>query len=173
MDDVALVVRIRTGDEQAMAQLYDRYSSIVYSVALRVLSDTGSAEDVVQDVFMQLWRNPAAFDASRGSLPAWLAVIARNRAIDAVRRRRPENDIAETIVSVDHDLIGEAERARVIDKVRGTLGGMPAAQRNALELAFFDGLTHSEIAAKTGEPLGTIKTRIRAGLMALRKALNA
>jgi RNA polymerase sigma-70 factor, ECF subfamily len=167
-----MVVRIRTGDEQAMTQLYDRYSSIVYSVALRVLGDTGTAEDVVQDVFMQLWRNPAAFDSSRGSLPAWLAVIARNRAIDAIRKRHPEDDIAETIVSVEPDLVGEAERARAIDKVRGTLGTMPAPQRDALELAFFEGLTHSEIAAKTGEPLGTIKTRIRAGLLALRKALN-
>jgi RNA polymerase sigma-70 factor, ECF subfamily len=167
-----MVVRIRTGDEQAMAQLYDRYSSIVYSVALRVLGDTGGAEDVVQDVFMQLWRNPAAFDSSRGSLPAWLAVIARNRAIDAIRKRRPEDDIAETIVSVEPDLAGEAERARAIEKVRGTLGTMPAPQRDALELAFFEGLTHSEIAEKTGEPLGTIKTRIRAGLLALRKALN-
>jgi RNA polymerase sigma-70 factor, ECF subfamily len=167
-----MVVRIGTGDEQAMAQLYDRYSSIVYSVALRVLGDTGSAEDVVQDVFMQLWRNPAAFDSSRGSLPAWLAVIARNRAIDAIRKRHPEDDIAETIVSIEPDLVGEAERARAIDKVRGTLGTMPAPQRDALELAFFEGLTHSEIAAKTGEPLGTIKTRIRAGLLALRKALN-
>ena len=167
-----MVVRIRTGDEQAMAQLYDRYSSIVYSVALRVLGDTGGAEDVVQDVFMQLWRNPAAFDSSRGSLPAWLAVIARNRAIDAIRKRRPEDDIAETIVSVEPDLAGETERARAIEKVRGTLGAMPAPQRDALEMAFFEGLTHSEIAAKTGEPLGTIKTRIRAGLLALRKVLN-
>jgi RNA polymerase sigma-70 factor, ECF subfamily len=170
--DARMVVRIRSGDEQAMAQLYDRYSSIVYSVALRVLGDTGGAEDVVQDVFMQLWRNPAAFDSSRGSLPAWLAVIARNRAIDAIRKRHPEDDIAETIVSVEPDLVGEAERARAIDKVRGTLGAMPAPQRDALELAFFEGLTHSEIAAKTGEPLGTIKTRIRAGLLAMRKALN-
>jgi len=172
MDDARLVVRIRTGDEQAMAQLYDRYSPIVYSVALRVLGDTGGAEDVMQDVFMQLWRNPAAFDSSRGSVPAWLAVVARNRAIDAIRKRRPADDIADTIVSVEPDLVGETERARAVDKVRGTLGGMPAAQRKALEMAFFEGLTHSEIAEKTGEPLGTVKTRIRSGLLALRKAMN-
>ncbi len=170
--DTRLVAGIRSGDDQAMAQLYDRYSSIVYSVALRVLGDTGAAEDVLQDVFMQLWRNPGAFDSSRGSLPAWLAVITRNRAIDALRKRRPEDDIADTIVSLEPDLAGEAERARAMDKIRGTLGTMPAAQRTALELAFFEGLTHSEIAQKTGEPLGTIKTRIRAGLLALRKALN-
>ena len=155
-----------------MAQLYDRYSSIVYSVALRVLGDTGAAEDILQDVFMQLWRNPGAFDSSRGTLPAWLAVITRNRAIDALRKRRPEDDIADTVVSIEPDLAGDAERARAIDQIRGTLGSMPAAQRTALELAFFEGLTHSEIAEKTGEPLGTIKTRIRAGLLALRKALK-
>jgi len=156
-----------------MATLYDRYSSIVYAVSLRVLGDTGAAEDVLQEVFMQLWRNPGAFDASRGNLGAWLAVIARNRAIDTLRKRRPETDIADVVVSVETDMAGEAERSRAMEKVRGTLGGMPAAQRSALEMAYFEGLTHTEIAAKTGEPLGTIKTRIRAGLMALRKGFEA
>jgi len=155
-----------------MAMLYDRYSSIVYSVALRVLGDTGAAEDVLQEVFMQLWRNPGGFDSSRGNLAAWLAVISRNRAIDAVRKRRPDTDIADVIVSVEPDLAGDAERARAMEKVRGALGAMPSAQRSALEMAYFEGLTHTEIAAKTGEPLGTIKTRIRAGLLALRKAFN-
>lgn len=153
-----------------MALLYDRYSSMVYAVALRVLGDTGAAEDVLQEVFMQLWRNPGVFDSSRGNLGAWLAVISRNRAIDQLRRRRPETDIADVVVSVEPDLAGEAERSRAIAKVRDVLGTMPAAQRTALEMAYFEGLTHSEIAAKTGEPLGTIKTRIRTGLMTLRKA---
>jgi len=152
-----------------MATLYDRYSSVVYSVALRVLGDTGAAEDVLQEVFIQLWRNPLAFNASRGNLGAWLAVIARNRAIDALRKRRPETDVTDIVVSVEPDLAGDAERARAMEKVRGALGSMPAAQRSALEMAYFEGLTHTEIAAKTGEPLGTVKTRIRAGLMALRK----
>ena len=171
--DVSLVWAIRSGDESAMATLYDRYSSVVYAVGLRVLGDTGAAEDVLQEVFMQLWRNPGVFDASRGNLGAWLAVIARNRAIDTLRKRRPETDIADVVVSVEPDMAGEAERSRAMEKVRGTLGGMPAAQRSALEMAYFEGLTHTEIAAKTGEPLGTIKTRIRAGLMALRKAFEA
>ena len=155
-----------------MALLYDRYSSIVYSVALRVLGDTGAAEDVLQEAFMQLWRNPGVFDSSRGSLGAWLAVIARNRAIDALRKRHPETDITDVIVSVEPDLAGDAERARTMEKVLGALGAMPLAQRNALEMAYFEGLTHTEIAAKTGEPLGTIKTRIRTGLLALRKAFS-
>lgn len=169
--DLALVTAIRSGDQGAMGELYDRYSSIVYSVALRVLQDTGAAEDVLQEIFMQLWRNPGAFDASRGNMGAWLAVVARHRAIDALRRRKPENDIADIIISVEPDLASEAERARVMEKVRAALGTMPKEQRLAIEMAYFEGLTHSEIAEKTGEPLGTIKTRIRNGLMTLRKVL--
>jgi RNA polymerase sigma-70 factor (ECF subfamily) len=170
--DVTLVSAIRSGDESAMGALYDRYSSIVYSVALRVLGDTGAAEDVMQEVFMQLWRNPGAFDAARGNLGAWLAVIARNRAIDSLRKRRPQTDIEDVVLSVEQDMAGAAERARAMEKARAVLGGMPAAQRMALEMAYFEGLTHTEIAARTGEPLGTIKTRIRAGLLMLRKAFS-
>lgn len=169
--DLALVTATRSGDQGAMAALYDRYSSIIYSVALRVLQDTGAAEDVLQDIFMQLWRNPGAFDASRGNMAAWLAVIARNRAIDALRRRRPENNIEDVVVFVEHNLASEADRSRTMHKVRGAMQAMPAPQRAALEMAYFEGLTHSEIAGKTGEPLGTIKTRIRTGLLALRKVL--
>jgi len=156
-----------------MTLLYDRYSSIVYAVALRVLGETGAAEDVLQEVFLQLWRNPGAFDSSRGNLGAWLAVITRNRAIDGLRKRRPETDIADVVVSVEPDMARDAERARAMEQVRGALGIMPAAQRSALEMAYFEGLTHVEIADKTGEPLGTIKTRIRNGLLALRKTFVA
>jgi RNA polymerase sigma-70 factor, ECF subfamily len=171
-NDAMLVSAIRSGDESAMGQLYDRYSSIVYSVALRVLGDTGAAEDVLQEVFIQLWRNPGVFDASRGSLPGWLAVITRNRAIDSLRKRRPETDINDVIVSIEPDMLRGAEWGRALDKIRGALDAMPVAQRLALEMAYFEGLTHTEIAEKTGEPLGTIKTRIRAGLQALRKVFN-
>jgi len=167
-----LVSAVRSGDEQAMAQIYERYSAIVYSVALRVLGDTAAAEDILQEVFMQLWRTPGGFDSSRGSLPGWLAVIARNRAIDSLRKRRPETDINDVVVSIEPDLAATAEWNRALEKVRGVLDGMPSLQRSALEMAFFQGLTHSEIAEKTGEPLGTIKTRIRAGLLSLRKAFN-
>jgi RNA polymerase sigma-70 factor (ECF subfamily) len=171
--DLALVTAIRSGNQGAMAALYDRYSSIVYSVALRVLQDTGAAEDVLQEIFMQLWRNPGAFDANRGNMAAWLAVISRHRAIDALRRRRPANNIEDLVVSVEPDLAGDADRTRTMDKVRGALETMPSTQRSALEMAYFEGLTHVEIADKTGEPLGTIKTRIRAGLLSLRKVLAA
>jgi RNA polymerase sigma-70 factor (ECF subfamily) len=172
LQESALVSAIRAGDQGAMAALYDRYSSIVYGVALRVLGDTGAAEDVQQDVFMQLWRNPAAFDASRGHLGAWLAVIARNRSIDVLRKRKPEDDVGDVVLSVVPDMAADADRSRIANQVRKLLGAMPSIQRAALEMAYYEGLTHSEIAAKTGEPLGTIKTRIRAGLIALRKAFQ-
>jgi len=172
LPDLATVTALKSGDQGAMAVLYDRYASVVYAVALRVLGEAGAAEDVLQEVFLQLWRNPGAFDAARGSLGAWLAVITRNRAIDSLRKRRPETDIEDCVVSVAPDLAAEADRSRAAEKVRNVLGGMPAAQRDALQMAYFEGLSHTEIATKTGEPLGTIKTRIRAGLMSLRKAFQ-
>lgn len=171
-DEAGLITRIRAGDETAMADLYDRYSGIVYGVALRVLGNTSAAEDVVQEVFLQLWRNPQAFDPDRGKLAPWLAVIARNRAIDLLRKRPMEDDIDELPISTGVDLEDEAAQRLAISKVRGVLGQLPADQRRLLEMAFFEGLTHTEIASKTGEPLGTVKTRIRSGLLALRKAFS-
>ena len=155
-----------------MAELYDRYSGVVYSVSLRVLGDTGAAEDVLQEVFLQLWRNPDLFDSSRGNLAPWLAVISRNRSIDGLRKRHPESDVEDVVLSVEPDMAGDADRAIAMNKVRVVLGEMPAAQRSALEMAYFEGLSHSEISAKTGEPLGTVKTRIRTGLLTLRKAFE-
>ena len=169
-DDAALIARMRAGDQRAMADLYDRYSGVVYGVALRVLADTTAAEDVVQEIFLQLWRNPRAFDAERGRLAPWLAVIARNRAIDHLRKRPMEDDIDDLPISTGVDLESDSAQKLAIEKVRGVLAQLPAEQRKALELAYFEGMTHSEIAGKTGEPLGTIKTRIRTGLLALRKA---
>lgn len=169
-DDANLVARLRAGDEGAMADLYDRYSGIVYGVALRVLGSTTAAEDVLQEIFLQLWRNPGAFDAERGTLPAWLAVISRNRAIDHLRKRPPEDDIEGLSISIDIDIEDEAARRQAVQRIRAVMSGLPQEQRKSLEMAYFEGLTHSEISRKTGEPLGTIKTRIRAGLLALRKA---
>ncbi len=167
-DEMRLVARVRAGDQQALAELYDRYSHVVYGVALRILQDTGAAEDILQDIFLQLWRRPDAFDSSRGSLAAWLAVIARHRSIDRLRRRRPETDIEECVIAGGVDPRDETERSLVIEKVRVVMNEMSSDQRTAMEMAFFQGLTHSEIAEKTGEPLGTIKTRIRSGLQMLR-----
>jgi RNA polymerase sigma-70 factor (ECF subfamily) len=170
-DDAALIARILAGEQGAMADLDDRYAGVVYGVALRVLASTAAAEDVVQEVFLQLWRNPQAFDSDRGRLAPWLAVIARNRAIDLLRKRPPEDDIDELPISTGVNLEDAASQKLVVDKVRVVLGGLPQDQRKALEMAFFEGMTHSEIAGKTGDPLGTVKTRIRNGLLALRKVL--
>lgn len=172
VNDASLVAAIRRGNQEAMAELYDRYSSVVYAVALRVLGETGAAEDVLQEVFMQLWRNPGAFDAGRGNLAPWLAVITRNRAVDVLRKRWPQSELEETTLSVDPDLAAEADRGRVSQRVRAALSEMPTQQRRALEMAYFEGYSHSEISSKTGEPLGTVKTRIRNGLFLLRKAVE-
>jgi RNA polymerase sigma-70 factor (ECF subfamily) len=137
-------------------------------VAMRILQDTGAAEDLLQDVFLQLWRKPDAFDSSRGSLAAWLAVIARHRSIDRLRQRRPETDIEDCVITSATDLGDETQRSLMIEKVRVVMNELAPDQRTAMEMAFFEGLTHTEIAEKTGEPLGTIKTRIRSGLQLLR-----
>jgi RNA polymerase sigma-70 factor, ECF subfamily len=171
--DLALIGRVRSGEAGAMALLYDRFASVVYGVALRTLGDAEAAEDVLQEVFLQLWRNPAAFDSSRGSLAAWLAVIARNRALDQRRRRRPEVDIDNVVLPVQVDLADASEKDRFLRKVRGALAAMPGPQRSALEKAFFQGMTHTEIAEETGEPLGTVKTRIRTAVLTLREALGS
>ncbi len=156
-----------------MATLFDRYSKVVYSVALRVLRDPAAAEDVLQDIFMQIWRKPESFVSSRGSLAGWLAVIARNRSIDSLRRRKPQDSVDDVVLASSYNLAEEAERNAMMEKARSVMVGLPAEQRKMIEMAFFDGLTHSEISELTGDPLGTVKTRIRTGLLVLRKAMQA
>ncbi len=172
-DDASLLLLVQKGDEYAMASLFDRYSKVVYSVALRVLRDPASAEDVLQEIFMQLWRNPEGFIATRGSLGGWLAVVARNRSIDALRRKRPSEQADDMALASPYNLADEAERNNMMEKARSVIHLLPLEQRKTLEMAFFDGLTHSEIAEMTGDPLGTVKTRIRSALTTLRKAFKA
>jgi len=171
-DDLSLLALVRKGDEQAMAALFDRYSKVVYSVALRVLRDPAAAEDVLQEVFMQVWRNPGSFTSTRGSLGGWLAVVARNRAIDTLRRRRPTDSVDDVVLASSTNIASEVERSSLMERARGVIVTLPAEQRKTLEMAFFDGLTHSEIAELTGDPLGTVKTRIRSALLTLRKAFQ-
>lgn len=171
--DELLLTRVKGFDQRAMTELFDRYGAMVYSVALRVLNDPGQAEDVMQEIFFQVWRRPDLFVSGRGSLGAWLAVMARNRAIDALRRRRPTDSVDEVVLAATTDFAAQIERDRVMEKVREALGDLPAEQQRSVEMAFFEGLTHSEIAARTGEPLGTVKTRIRSALMSVRKAISA
>ncbi len=170
--DADLIAAMRAQEPTALADVYDRYSSIVYSVALRVLRDTAAAQDVMQEVFLQLWRRPDIYTPQRGSLPAWLAVVTRNRSIDALRRQRPTDNVEELQLASHFDLGSDSERTLMLDKVRGLLGSLPEDHRHALELAFFEGHTHAEIAEMTGNPLGTVKTRIRSALITLRKALQ-
>jgi len=171
--DAQLLDRVRRGDEQAMGTLYDRYSRVVYSVALRVLRDPASAEDVLQDVFLGVWRKPETFVSARGSLGGWLAVVARNRAIDTLRRKRPSEQVEEIQLASPFNLADEAERNTLMQRARAILLHLPLEQRKTLEMAYFDGLTHTEIAEITGDPLGTVKTRIRSALLSLRKELEA
>ena len=172
-DDASLLALVGRGDEHAMAALFDRYSRVVYSVALRVLRDPSSAEDVLQEIFMQIWRSPDGFTAARGSLGGWLAVVSRNRSIDALRRRRPTDSTDDVVLASTFNLSEEAERNVMIERARAAMVSLPLEQRKTLEMAFFDGLTHSEIAEMTGDPLGTVKTRIRSALLSLRKAFQS
>jgi len=146
---------------------------MVYSVALRVLKDPGQAEDVMQDVFFNVWENPKLFVSGRGSLGGWLLVVARNRSIDALRRRKPSDSVDDVVLPSKTNLAAEAERNTIMEKVRAVMNGLPQDQQKSLQLAFFDGLSHSEIAARTGDPLGTVKTRIRSALISVRKAIEA
>lgn len=170
--DEDLLARVQRGDDKALATLYDRYSKIVYSVALRVMRDASAAEDVLQEIFLQVWRNPSGFLASRGSLGGWLAVVSRNRSIDWLRRKKPTEQVEEISLASKYDLAQEAERNTMMERARTVIAQLPHEQRKMLEMAFFEGLTHSEIAEMTGDPLGTVKTRIRSALTTLRKAFQ-
>ena len=172
-EDAQVLAEIQRGDEGAMAVLYDRYSRVVYSVALRVLREPSAAEDVLQEIFLQVWRHPERFIATRGSLGGWLAVVTRNRSIDALRRRRPTEVVEEMNLAAPGNLAEEAERNTMMVTARAAILLLPAEQRKTLEMAFFEGLTHTEIADKTGDPLGTVKTRIRTALLTLRKAFQS
>ena len=171
-DDMGLLTRIQSGDQEAMSALFDRYGTMVYSVALRVLKDAGEAEDVMQEIFVQVWKNPGAFVWGKGSLGGWLVVVARNRSIDMIRRRRPTEQVELFALPSSTNLAREAERDSLLGKIRGVMVSLPEEQRKSVELAFFEGLSHSEIAEKTGDPLGTVKTRIRLALTTIRKALT-
>jgi RNA polymerase sigma-70 factor (ECF subfamily) len=175
--DMPLMNRLAAGDRDAISELYDRHAGRVYALAHRILRNGTDAEDVVQEVFSQAWRTAPSYRAERGSVAAWLLVMARSRAIDRVRSRRlsehalDESDyrgLASGAPPVTEDLIAH-ERA---DHVRSALTRLPDDQRRALELAYFEGLSHSEIAAKLRTPLGTVKTRIRAALATLRRSLR-
>ncbi len=172
--DWSLLARVVQKDESALAALYDRYSGLVYAEASRILRDKGAAEEILQDIFYQVWRTAEKFDPDRGSLPGWLMVVTRNRAISKLRRRSTSGDdeLNENAVSCSFNLETVASQNQLLGRVRGAMSNLPEGQREAIELAYFEGMTHSEIATKTGEPLGTVKTRIRSALEVLRRAVG-
>ena len=180
--DEELMQAVQAGDVRAFEQLYARYTDLVFSTALRVLADPQLAEDAAQDVFLRLWRHPERYDATRGKFISWLLSVVRNRAVDEIRTRvrRQKREVANTdnfgeddpnAGQMDDPLI-QAQLAWDRRAVRGALATIPPEQRLAIELAYFGGLTQQEISVKLGEPLGTIKTRMRLGMQKLRRALH-
>jgi RNA polymerase sigma-70 factor, ECF subfamily len=176
--DSAMVERMMAGDESALSALYDRYSGMLFAMLVRILRDPQAAEEILQDLFLQLWRGAARFDATRGSLPAWLMVIGRNRALSRLRTRE-HREIPEDIeafpanaVPSSVNLEDDAERSLLMEKLRTAMATLPAEQREAVELAYFEGMTQTEIAARTGSPLGTVKSRVRTAMQSLKQVFD-
>ena len=173
--DAALVDRLRRGDDHALAEVYDRYSGTVHGLAARVLRDRRAAEDVTQDVFVALWQDPDRFDATRGTLRGYLATMAHRRAVDAVRRDEARR--AREVRAARAPAIGPDPAETVIDlgdtnRVREVVADLPAAQRRALELAYFGGRTYRQVADELGIPEGTAKSRLRLALQAISELLR-
>ena len=175
--DQAALQRIADGELAALEDLYDRYKTMAYSIAYRITNDATLAEDVVQDAFMGAWRNASRYVEGRGSVKTWLLSIVHHRAIDAIRRRRPTTDLpdVETVMPAAltlPDVWAEVSASLDAATVHSALDALSNVQREALELAYFGGLTQGEIAARTGAPLGTVKSRMRLGLLAMRRTLE-
>lgn len=170
-----LAAALGEGRERALTELYDRFGGAVYSLALRVTGDRGTAEEISLDTFMQVWQQAGRFNVEQGSLQSWLFTIARSRAIDrvraakAVKRTHADDSTADQHVERPDETVELAERRRL---VREAITGLTPAQRAALELAYFEGLSHAQIAERLGEPLGTVKTRVRQAMIALRRTLG-
>jgi RNA polymerase sigma-70 factor (ECF subfamily) len=183
--DRELISRMAAGDERALGAFYDRFSSVAYSLAYQILSDAADAEEATADAFLQVWNSAANFDSSRASPVGWLSMITRTRALDRLRSRRRRARVVEAATAEDSGVEPtalpisaaaiepdrQAEQSDLRSKVSRLLAELPENQRRVIELAFFSGLSHSEIAAALNEPLGTIKTRVRTAMTKLRGAL--
>jgi RNA polymerase sigma-70 factor, ECF subfamily len=173
--DAELLAGIARHDEASLAALYDRYHRLAFSLALRVVNDRGRAEDVVQDAFLSVWRKAGSFVEGRGSAKTWLTSIVRNRAIDVVRARRESDGDDEAVLLAIRDgapsVVEQVTAGLDRDAIRAAITQLPSEQRQAIAMAYFEGLSHSEIAEATGLPLGTVKSRIRLGMARLKDSL--
>jgi RNA polymerase sigma-70 factor, ECF subfamily len=175
----ALMRRLAAGDARALEELYDRHGRLVFSLACRIAEQPADAEDVTQDVFTQAWRRAAQYDPRRGSVAAWLLVMTRSRALDRLRRQRSRPDGRDTVdeehlsrMSGDAPDSEQRLMTRVeVERLRTALRDLPSAEREAIELAYYSGLTQAEIAVRLDQPLGTVKTRVRSGLIRLRTSM--
>jgi RNA polymerase sigma-70 factor (ECF subfamily) len=174
--DVELLKAVARGDEQALAQLYDSYRLILFGLLVRILNSREEAEDVLQEVFLQVWRRARDFDETRGKPFTWLVTLARSRAIDRLRSLGARDRVAQASVREAAEEVSDAARDTFRSEQRAlvtsALSQLPEEQKRPLVLAYFDGLTQSEIATKLGAPLGTVKTRMRAGMIKLRELLT-
>jgi len=176
--DINVVQRLAAGDRDAVAELYDRHAARIMGLAIRIVRNSSDAEDVVQELFSQAWRIAPNYQPARGSVAGWLLMMARSRAIDRLRSRQPRRDVDDRpdldglpadVAPVSEQLIASQQVAHV----REAMTALPVEQRTALELAYFEGLTQSEIAERTQTPLGTVKTRIRTALTSLRRSVRS
>lgn len=176
--DISVVQRLAAGDRDAVAELYDRHAARIMGLAIRIVRNSSDAEDVVQEVFSQAWRTAPNYQPARGTVAGWLLMMARTRAIDRLRSRQARRDAADgadldglpaAVAPVSEQLIASQQAARV----REAMMTLPIEQRTALELAYFEGLTQTEIAERTETPLGTVKTRIRTALTSLRRSVRS
>lgn len=173
-EDATLIRRIADRDEAALALLYDRHATAAYSLIRRIVQDEASAEEILQDVFLHIWKIAPRFDEARGQLRGWLLVMARNRALSHLRKHQDEqaDELALDAMAVQGTQDSVATQNELTDKIRSALDEMPPELSQLFELAYFEGMTHSEIAKRTGQPLGTVKTRLRSGLTNLRRAFH-
>ena len=173
---MALLKAIAGKDEKAVSQLYDRYRVVLFGLLVRILNNREEAEDVLQELFLQVWHRAGDYDPNRGRPFTWLVTLARSRAIDRLRsvasRERVATESAREVVEEVSDAVADAVRSEQRGIVTSALSQLPEEQQKALVLAYFDGLTQSEIADRLGAPLGTVKTRMRAGMMKLREVLG-
>lgn len=174
LSDEALLAQMALGDERALAELYDRFGRVAYGLAVRVLRDRTLAEDAVQDAFLGAWRTAAGFDPTRGTVSTWLMTLVHRRAVDLVRRedRRKTDVLDDAPIASSGTTDEEAALREERRRVQSALARLPSDQREALELAYYGGLTQSELAERLGVPLGTVKSRVFAGLGKLRDLLS-